>query len=134
VKLDLSGMKPGAACGFGSFGKYCGGIYAARGTDGRIVLSMKLRNDRVGTEIRAKNVPFASDLLYLRLDMDFVRNVAASFYSADGETWVNLGGEFPLAFDWQSGTFQGQQYAIFSFGPQPEGSYADVDFFHFSDK
>ncbi len=134
VRMDLSGMKPGAVCGLTSFGKYCGGIFASRGADGRIVLSMKLRNDRVGTEIRAENVPFASDELYLRLDMDFVRNVATSFYSADGETWVNLGGEFPLAFDWRTGTFQGQQYAIFCFGPQPEDSYADVDYFHFSDK
>ena len=47
---------------------------------------------------------------------------------------TNLGGEFRLAFDWRTGTFQGEQFAIFCFNRNPGNSFVDVDWFHFTDK
>jgi hypothetical protein len=45
-----------------------------------------------------------------------------------------LGGEFDLAFDWRTGTFQGEQFAVFCFNPQPGDGFLDVDSFRFNDR
>jgi hypothetical protein len=43
-------------------------------------------------------------------------------------------GEFDLAFDWRTGTFQGEQFALFCFNPKDSDGFVDVDWFKFSDK
>ena len=50
-------------------------------------------------------------------------------YSTDGKSWTPLGGEFPITFAWQTGTFQGPQYAIFCYGSKPSDGFVDVDSF-----
>jgi hypothetical protein len=61
--------------------------------------------------------------------MDFTRNKGTVFYSANGRNWTQLGGQFNIAYDWLTGTFQGEQYAIFCFNAQPGSGYVDVDWF-----
>ena len=90
--------------------------------------------DGGSSEIRAGTVPIPPADIFLRTDLDFVRNKGACSYSLDGQQWTTPGGEFDLAFDWRTGTFQGEQFAIFCFNPQPGDGFVDLDSFRFTDR
>lgn len=134
VKLDLRHLRPGDVCGFGSFGKYCGRITVNVAPDGTRHLGMAVRNDTAGDEIRGDAVPCPSDDIWLRTDLDFTHAQGTCAYSTDGREWHELGGRFPLAYDWRTGTFQGEQFAIFCYNPAPAGGYVEVDSFTFTDQ
>jgi hypothetical protein len=76
--------------------------------------------------------PFTRTTIYLRTEMDFIKNAGTLLYSSDDETWTQLGGQFNLAYDWATGTFQGEQYAIFCYNAQPGAGFLDVDWFRFT--
>ena len=137
VKLDLSGLRPGDVCGFGALGKHCGHIVVSREADGRLVLGMNVIEDKADagrtTEVRASALPFAADEIYLRMDMDLATGRGRCAYRATGFEWNELGGEFPLGYDWRVGTFQGPQYAVFCYNPEPGSGWVDVDAFRFTD-
>ena len=134
VKFDLQELKPGDICGFGTLGKFNGHIAVNCGADGKLSLSMNVIVDAGTNEIRVAWVPIDAKEVFLRTDLDFKRNKAICSYSLDNKNWTALGGEFPLRFDWRTGTFQGEQFAIFCFNPQPAGGFMDVDWFHFTDQ
>ncbi|MDQ8755186.1 glycoside hydrolase 43 family protein [Sphingosinicella sp. LHD-64] len=132
VALDIGAMRPGDQCGFGTFGKYSGQIVVNGGDGGARHLSMRVMEDRAEgprTETRVARRPIAATRLWLRTDMDFTTDRARLSYSEDGRTWTELGGAFPLAYDWRTGTFQGQQFAIFCYNPGRDGGWIDVDHF-----
>jgi len=133
VRLDLRHLRPGDVCGFGTLGKYSARLAVQCGTDGRRFLHMAVRNDGVGDEVRVSAQPLSADDVQLRTDLDFTRSMGQCAYSTDGQTWTPIGGEFPLAFDWRTGTFQGEQFALFCYNPSPGDGYVDVDAFTFSD-
>jgi beta-xylosidase len=136
VTLDLQNLQPGDICGFGTLGKYSAHIAVNCDNDANLFLSMKVLQDTtegIETETRVASVPIESDMIMLRTDLDFGDDTGLCSYSLDGETWTSLGGEFPLAFDWQTGTFQGEQFAIFCYNPSPGTGYVDVDSFIFTD-
>ena len=58
--------------------------------------------------------------------MDFIQSKGTVLYSADGRNWTQLGGQFNIAYDWVTGTFQGEQFALFCYNPQPGAGYLDV--------
>lgn len=135
VKFDVRRLGEGDRCGFGTLGKFSAYIAVHGGADGRHTLSMRVLEDtREGLEedLRASGVPAYADNLYLRTDLDFTTDTGRVAYSFDAASWTELGGEFPLAFDWQTGTFQGQQFALFCFNPKPGDGYLDVDEFRLS--
>jgi hypothetical protein len=134
VKLDLSHLAPGDVCGFGTFGKFNSHIAITCGADGKLSLSMNVIEDGGKTETRVTGEPLGASELLLRTDLDFKQNRGTCSYSTDGTRWTNLGGEFRLAFDWRTGTFQGEQFAIFCFNRSPGDGFVDVDWFHFVDK
>jgi beta-xylosidase len=134
IKLDLSHLKPGDICGFGTLGKFNGHIAIHCGDGGKLFLGMNVLEDAVTNETRVAAMPMDAKEIFLRTDLDFIRNRGACFYSVDGKNWKNPGGEFPLQFDWRTGTFQGEQFAIFCFNPDPGKGYVDLDWFHFTDK
>jgi len=76
--------------------------------------------------------PFAGTTIYLRTGLDFVQNLGTLLYSSDGLAWTQLGGQFNLAYDWATGTSQGEQFAIFCYNAQPGAGYLDVDWFRFA--
>jgi beta-xylosidase len=133
VKFDLSHLKPGDVCGFGTLGKFNGHIAANCGSDGKIFLSMNVIEDGGNSETHVAAEPIQAKDLFLRTDLDFKRNKGICSYSFDGKNWTRLGGEFNLAFDWRTGTFQGEQFAIFCFNPSPGDGFVDVDQFRFVD-
>lgn len=137
VKLDLRNLKPGDVCGFGTLGKFNGHIAVTRGKDAKLALGMEVIEDTTSgpkAEVRVKDQPIDAQDLYLRADMDLETGKAKCSYSTDGKTWKELGGEFDVRFDWQTGTFQGPQYALFCYNPEPGAGYVDVDYFRVDDK
>lgn len=131
VKFDLRNLKPGDVCGFGTLGKFNGHIAANCGEDGEISLSMQMIEDAGATQTRVAALPIKTGDLFLCTDLDFERNRGLCSYSLDGNQWKSLGGEFDLAYDWRTGTFQGQQFAVFCFNPNsiPSDGFADLDYF-----
>lgn len=137
VKFDLMSLKSGDVCGFGTLGKFSGYIAVNCDPDGKLLLNMNVIEDtRNGTRIdtRAASRPLESKMLLLRTDMDFTSGKGLCSYSLDSITWTSLGGEFELAYDWRTGTFQGPQFALFCYNPAPDGGFVDVDSFMFSDQ
>lgn len=139
VKFDLSHLRPGDICGFGTLGKTNGQFSVNCGSNGAITLNMNIivPIDPSSTKLWQTNlasVAFTSTNLYLRTELNFTNNLGICSYSANGTNWTVLGGPFNLAYDWRTGTFQGEKYAIFCFNPNPGDGYVDVDWFHFSDK
>lgn len=136
VKLDLSRLRPGDVCGFGTLGKFSGHLAVSCLPDGTLTLSMNVvESTREGpkTSVRAAAEPLHVSEIWLRTEMDFRSDTARCSYSLDGSRWLPLGGDFPLAYDWQTGTFQGPQYAVFCFNANPGDGCVDVDFFSFAD-
>ncbi len=139
VKLDLSNLQSGDVCGFGTLGKTNGQIAVTVDGSGNKTLNMRIIVDRGGGsgtnlwQTTVATAPFTGTNLYLRTELNFQTSKGFCSYSADGANWTALGGPFNLAFDWATGTFQGEQFAIFCYNPSPGTGYVDVDYFNFSD-
>jgi beta-xylosidase len=134
VKFDLSHLLAGDNCGLGALGKSNGTITVTCNSPGDYTLSQKLivstsssKNTLINTTVATAS--YTNTIISLRLGMDFTRNKGTVFYSANGRNWTQLGGQFNIAYDWLTGTFQGEQYAIFCFNAQPGSGYVDVDWF-----
>lgn len=138
VKMDVQNLQPGDICGFGTLGKYSAYIAVNCDAGGNLFLSMKVLQDTtsgIQTETRVSSIPIQTDTILLQTELDFQTNQGLCSYSLDGQTWTALGGTFPLAFDWQTGTFQGEKFALFCFNPNTADSpgWVDVDWFEFFD-
>lgn len=135
VKLDVRGLAVGDACGFGTFGKFSSQLVVTRTAEGRGALSARLvESTQEGPKTTPRGEALAIPLadLWLSVEMDFTTDKAALGYSLDGKTWTAMPGDFPLAFDWRTGTFQGQQYGLFCYNPKGGEGRLDVDSFTLS--
>jgi len=135
VKLDVRGLAVGDACGFGTFGKFSGQLVVTRTADGRGALSARLvesTQDGPKTTPQGEAMPIPLADLWLSVEMDFTTDKAALGYSLDGKAWTAMPGDFPLAFDWRTGTFQGEQYGLFCYNPKGGEGRLDVDSFTLS--
>jgi beta-xylosidase len=135
VKLDIRHLAPGDRCGFGTFGQFSGNITVQGAAGGKATLAMEVTEDTVAgarTEVRATAPLPRTEALWLRTDMDFTTDRARVAYSVDGRRWTGLGGDFPLAFAWRTGTFQGEQLAVFCYAPTESPGWLDVDRFRLS--
>ncbi len=135
VKLDVRGLTVGDACGFGTFGKFSSQLVVTRTADGRGALSARLvESTQEGPKTTPRGEALAIPLadLWLSVEMDFTTDKAALGYSLDGKAWTAMPGDFPLAFDWRTGTFQGQQYGLFCYNPKGGEGRLDVDSFTLS--
>ena len=135
VKVDIRHLASGDRCGFGTFGQFSANLTVRRGADGAVALAMEVTEDTVAgpqTQTRATTPLATGDALWLRTDMDFTTDLGRLAYSVDGARWTGIGGSFPLAFAWRTGTFQGEQLAIFCYAPTPSRGWLDVDRFTLS--
>ena len=137
VKFDLSHLQPGDIGGLGTLGKTNGNIAVRCNSPGSFTLSMNLIVPTDGTDTNlatttVATVPFTGTTIYLRAGLDFIKNLGTLLYSSEGIAWTQLGSQFNLAYDWATGTFQGEQFAIFCYNPQPGTGYLDVDWFRFA--
>jgi beta-xylosidase len=139
VKLDVSYLRPGDVCGFGTFGKTNGQISLNCNEHGTLTLNMNVITPRNSSstdlwQTNMASVAFSGTTVYLRTEMDFRSNLGVCSYSEDDKHWTVLGEPFNLAYDWQTGTFQGEKFAIFCFNQNPGDGFVDVDWFHFYDQ
>jgi beta-xylosidase len=135
VKLDVRGIAKGDACGFGTFGKFSSQLVVTRTAQGGGELSARLvESTETGPMTTAFGAarPIPLRDLWLSAEMDFTTDKAALAYSVDGKVWNPMPGDFPLAFDWRTGTFQGQQYGLFCYNPVGGPGRLDVDSFTLS--
>ncbi|RCX14833.1 beta-xylosidase [Anaerobacterium chartisolvens] len=126
IKIDCSAMQPGDIGGLGMLGDPRGYI-AVTGNPKRIIMSEE-------DTVKATVNNITSNTLYFRIEMNF-NNKQAKFYWKDSEakSWQQLGTSITMGFDWQHGTFQGEQYAILNFNTSASTGYMDVDWFRFND-
>jgi beta-xylosidase len=137
LTFNLSGLKPGDTCGFGTLGKFCGHIAVHCGPDGSRFLSMEVIEDTQEgrkTETRVAREPLLAKTVTLRTDLDFESRTGLCAYRTDGGPWQTLGGTFPLAFDWRTGTFQGEKFAMFCLNSGRSDGHVDVGPFKFYDQ
>ncbi len=137
VKFDLSGLQPGDTCGLGALGKASGTIAVSCDSPGsytlsqNVIVSLDSTKNNLSTTTAAA-AGYTNAAIFLRLGMDFITSKATVLYSSDGRGWTQLGGQFTIAYDWLTGTFQGEQFALFCFNAQPGSGYLDVDWFRLS--
>ncbi|MGN6208937.1 glycoside hydrolase family 43 protein [Asticcacaulis sp.] len=132
VRLDISHLQPGDQCGVGTLGKYSAQATVETTANGHRTLALYLGEDTVDGQkatVLAPPQALNGGGLYVRTDMDFKTDRGHIAYSPDGVAWTPLGGDFPLAYDWRTGTFQGPQFALFCFNPVPGDGYLDIDSF-----
>ena len=134
VKFDLSHLQTGDICGLGALGKTNGTIAATCISPGNYTLSQNVivsldstKNNLSTTTV--VTAPYANTTLFLRLAMDFIQSKGTVFYSTDDRSWTQLGSPFNIAYDWLTGTFQGEQFAMFCYNANPGTGYLDVDWF-----
>ena len=132
VKLDIANVRTGDRCGFGTFGQYSATLAVTRDAKGAASLSMDVleSTDAVPTtNRRIMAQPVSGRALWMAMDLDFSKDRGQLSYSSDGKRWQPIGGDFPLAFAWRTGTFQGEQMAIFCYNAVPGAGFLDVDSF-----
>ena len=136
VKFDLSYLQSGDICGLGALGKSNATIAVTCNSPGNYTLSQNVivSLDSTKTNLSTTTITtalYTNTTIFLRLGMDFIQNRGAVLYSADGRNWLQLGAQFNIAYDWLTGTFQGEQFAMFCYNSQPRTGYVDVDWFRF---
>lgn len=126
IKVDCSKMQPGDIGGLGMLGDPRGYI-AVTGSPRKIIMTEEEVVKGTATDIK-------SDILYFRIQMDFSTKKATFYWKDDTRSWQQLGTAITMGFDWQYGTFQGEQYAIMNFNPSGSTGYMDVDYFRLNDE
>jgi len=132
ARLDISAIREGDRCGLGTFGQYSATIAASRDANGAPFLSVTLiesTEEGPRADVRVAKHPIAGSLLWLSVNADFTTDKGSLSYSLDGQHWTPLGGSFPLAFAWRTGTFQGEQFALSCFNGSGKGGFLDIDTF-----
>jgi beta-xylosidase len=127
IKIDCSAMQSGDVCGLGMLGDPRGYIAVTKDPK-RIIMT-----EEETVKGTASNI--TSNILYFRIEMNYSNKQAKFFWKDDeSKSWQQLGTAITMGFDWQNGTFQGEQYAIMNFNPNKSSGYMDVDWFRLNDK
>lgn len=67
--------------------------------------------------------------IYLRMDGDFnpKRDIANFYYSFDGKSWTQIGGDYKMIFDYTR-LFMGSRYAAFYYSTKQVGGSVSIDY------
>jgi beta-xylosidase len=126
IRIDCSAMQSGDIMGLGILGDPRGYI-AVTTSPKRIIMS-----EEDSVKATANNI--TANILYFRVEMNFSTKAAKFYWKDDNTNWQQLGTTITMGFDWQNGTFQGEQYAILCFNKGSSSGYMDVDWFRLDDK
>lgn len=127
IKLDASGLKDGDVAGISAFsGDY--GLVGVTSTGGSKYVVM------INNGMEIARTPIYTDTVYLRTSGDLRNQIdrATFAYSTDGISWTSIGNSLSMRFD-VGKHFMGTKFALFNYGTQTTGGYADFDWFHVSD-
>jgi xylan 1,4-beta-xylosidase len=134
VKLDVSHLNEGDRAGIGMLGKSVSmlAVECIDPQNFRIVLSTGIDGE---FEVKAIASVLVSEAdIDLALQMDFDNASGRCAYRVAGQEWTVLGDKFPLMWDWRTGTFQGEQYALFCYNKSKSDGYVDIDSVRFVEK
>jgi beta-xylosidase len=130
IEMDISNMQVGDNAGLGMIGKGLASLAVQRlaGGQAQLVLSTGTATATSGpTTQQAAAALGSANMVYLSLQMNFQSNLGQTAYSLDGLTWSTIGNSFALKWDWATGTFQGEQYAIFNYDAAQSSGYVDIN-------
>ena len=139
VCLDISGMKDGDRAGFAAFNGDAGLLTVCKeGGKTQLVLteeSVVLNQQKQVTDNKVTEktrVDIKGKQVWLRIHGDFNRgrDIATFEYSLDGKTFLPLGGEFKMRFDYRR-LFMGTRYAVFNYATKAKGGQVKVKNFQF---
>lgn len=139
VCLDISGMKDGDRAGFAAFNGDAGLLTVCKeGGKTQLVLteeSVVLNQQKQVTDNKVTEktrVDIKGKQVWLRIHGDFNRgrDIATFEYSLDGKTFLPLGGEFKMRFDYRR-LFMGTRYAVFNYATKTKGGQVKVKNFQF---
>jgi beta-xylosidase len=128
IRIDCSAMQNGDIMGLGMLGDPRGYIAVTKDSSGKKII-MSEEDSTKGTV-----TGITATILYFRLEMNFSNKQAKFFWKDDSRDWQPLGTTITMGFDWQNGTFQGEQYAILCFNTGSSSGYMDVDWFRLNDQ
>lgn len=132
--LDVTGLQDGDCAGISSFQNQYGfvGVVQEAGKRYLVVRRAQQAGDAEGKEIARVNL--SQDEVWLKVACDFTdkKDEATFYYSLDGKTWIKLGDQLKMAFDWPD--FVGQRFGLFYFATTQIGGYADFDWFRVSNQ
>lgn len=126
VSLDVSGLKEGDIAGFGALQ----GTYAYVGVkaeeDQKFLIMVK--GDSQSVE-EIQRIPLDQNQVYLRIAFDFENLIdkAHFLYSLNGENWTEM--KEQLQMEYTLDHFMGYRFALFNYGTQKTGGFADFDYF-----
>jgi len=128
IRIDCSAIQNGDVMGLGMLGDPRGFIAVTRDSSGKKIIM----SEEDSTKATVSNI--TANILYFRIEMDFNTKYAKFFWKDDSRSWQQLGTTITMGYDWQNGTFQGEQYAIMCFNPGSSSGYMDVDWFRMDDQ
>ena len=135
IAIDVSNMKNGDRAGLSAF-NYYGGLIEVIKENNSYKLSMATYNQkRINEEENnervemGEDISFSQDVVYLRTDLNYTSNKATFYYSLDGYTWNQLGGETTLIYTLKH--FTGYRFGIFNYATHSSGGYVDIDYFEY---
>jgi beta-xylosidase len=134
VELDISNLQSGDRAGLGMIGKGVATLAVSRLANGQSQLTLSTGSATATSGPVTQQATAAigdADTIYLTLRMNFSNNQGQTAYSLDGIEWTTIGNSFPLLWDWATGTFQGEQYALFNYNPAGSSGFVDVNRFSF---
>ncbi len=127
VKVDVSGLNNGDTAGIAAFQDQYGFVGVNRASD-RNYIVMVNNNGKNHTEVA--RIPLDQDTIYLRAHGNFLNQIdeATFSYSLDGSSWSPIGNTLKMSYELTH--FMGYRFALFNFGAESVGGYADFDYFH----
>jgi len=122
LKFDLGGLADGQKAGLCHFG----GTHSALGVEQRG--ATRRLEYRINGEV-TRGPAITADQLWLRSTWG-LDGMSRYSYSVDGETYVEFGDPYPLAW----GHYRGDRIGIYSYNNKAEAGHVDVDSFHYTYK
>jgi beta-xylosidase len=130
--LDASNMKEGDFAGLVALQRKFGQV-GVKVENGQKQLFMVSNKTDKPTEL--ESLPLSQNNVYLKIECDF-RNktdVAKFFYSLDGKSWKQIGGELKMEYTLME-HFMGYRFGLFNYASKNIGGCADFDYFHINDQ
>ena len=130
--LDVSELKDGDFAGLCALQRKFGLVGVKVQNGAKYVYMVSNKTDKP-TELQS--IPLSQNKIFLKIECDF-RNkidIAKFFYSLDGKTWNNIGGELKMEYTLME-HFMGYRFGLYNYASKNPGGYADFDYFHIVDK
>lgn len=131
TSIDVSQMKEGDVAGLALLQKKYGfvGVKYENGTKKIVMVSTQTDKPE-----EVETLPLDREVLFLKAECDFtdLKDLAAFYYSLDGETWVKIGTTLKMAYTLPH--FMGYRFGLFNYATKTAGGYVDFDYFRISDK